>query len=256
MEERFEAREGQSGRATIEIVLRMLRAVLGQAVKDERIARNPASGISISAPQERAACYLSAAEVSALAGAVPEKDRALVLLLSYAGLRIGEAAALRVKHVDLFRQRLIVEASAGEVRGHGWIEGKTKTDQRRAVFLPPFLRDELMRHLAAFSDPSDLEARVFRGPDGGALRSNNWRKRVFYPACARVGLDPAPHVHDLRHTAASLAIAAGAHPKAIQEMLGHAKIEMTLGRYGHLFETLQEQTAARLDAMYRESAGN
>jgi hypothetical protein len=60
---------------------------------------------------------------------------------------------------------------------------------------------------------------------------------------------PAPRIHDLRHTAAALAIATGAHPKAIQERLGHASITTTLDRYGHLMPGMDEQIAERLEAM-------
>lgn len=56
--------------------------------------------------------------------------------------------------------------------------------------------------------------------------------------------------HDLRHTAASLAIAAGAHPKQIQEMLGQSSITITLDRYGHLSATAHEALAAKLDEMF------
>jgi integrase len=73
--------------------------------------------------------------------------------------------------------------------------------------------------------PADL---VFTAPSGSPLRLGNRRHRVFDPACATagiIGLTP----HDLRHTAASLAIAAGANVKAVQRMLGHSSAAMTFG---------------------------
>jgi hypothetical protein len=72
---------------------------------------------------------------------------------------------------------------------------------------------------------------------------------VWLPALkgARIP-EPLPRAHDLRHTAASLAIQAGAHPKAIQSMLGHSTITMTLDRYGHFFPSLAEGLAAAVDA--------
>jgi integrase len=83
------------------------------------------------------------------------------------------------------------------------------------------------------------------------MRHTHLRQKVFHPACRRAGIDPLPRLHDLRHTAVALAIQAGAHPKAVQEMVGHASITMTLDTYGHLFDSLQEETASRLDAIYR-----
>ncbi|MEU5786132.1 tyrosine-type recombinase/integrase [Micromonospora purpureochromogenes] len=66
-------------------------------------------------------------------------------------------------------------------------------------------------------------------PNGGPLRNTNFRSRVFAPAAASVGLAGLTP-HDLRHTAASLAVAAGANVKAVQRMLGHASASMTLDR--------------------------
>jgi hypothetical protein len=66
----------------------------------------------------------------------------------------------------------------------------------------------------------------------------------------RARLSPL-RIHDLRHTAVALAVAAGAHPKEIQELCGHASITTTLNVYGHLFESLQERLAERLDETFR-----
>jgi len=63
-------------------------------------------------------------------------------------------------------------------------------------------------------------------------------------------------VHDLRHTAAGLMIALGAHPKVIQERLGHSSIKVTLDTYGHLFPNLDEALAQRLDELARSSAAS
>jgi integrase len=241
------------GDATIAVTHRLLGCLMSKAVRDERIGRNPAASVSVAKGSKREPRFLNAAEVAVLADAVPARERALVLLLSYCGPRIGEASYLRVKHVDLFRRRVIIEGSAGEVRGR-WVEGPTKSGKKRAVALPAFLVDELMTHRSRYTDESDPDAYFFPGENGGPLRANNWRKRVLYPACERVGIVPTPHVHDLRHSAASLAIQAGAHPKAVQEMLGHASIVMTLDLYSHLFESLQDEMAERLDSIYREVA--
>ena len=97
----------------------------------------------------------------------------------------------------------------------------------------------------------------------------NFRRRFFIPAVVAAGLGQMVRrdggrgrartvyegirFHDLRHTAATLAIAAGAHPKAIQERLGHSSITTTLDRYGHLFPALDEELAERLDEMGRIS---
>ena len=87
---------------------------------------------------------------------------------------------------------------------------------------------------------------VFSAPGGGPLRRGNWRHRVFDPACAAVGLAGVTP-HDVRHTAASVAIAAGANVKAVQRMLGHTSAAMTLDIYAGLFGEELDGVADALD---------
>ena len=91
---------------------------------------------------------------------------------------------------------------------------------------------------------------VFTDLRGGVLRNSNWRARVFQPAvekCQKAD-DTFPSItpHDLRHTAASLAVSAGANVKAVQRMLGHAKASMTLDVYADLFDEDLDGVADRL----------
>lgn len=81
------------------------------------------------------------------------------------------------------------------------------------------------------------------------MRANNFRRRVFSSAAERIGI-PDLLIHDLRDTAASLAISTGASIKAVQRMLGHASAAMTLDTYGSLFEEDLEALADRLDEKY------
>ena len=93
---------------------------------------------------------------------------------------------------------------------------------------------------------------VFTDLRGGVLRYSNWRARVFEPAVAKCRKSdesfPSITPHDLRHTAASLAINAGANVKAVQRMLGHAKASMTLDVYADLFDADLDDVAVNLDA--------
>jgi integrase len=177
----------------------------------------------------------------------------LILLLAFSGARIGEAAALRVRNLDLLRGRVRIVEASKEVDGK-IIVGETKTRQNRTVTLPRFLREGLALHLASFGSPDDADSLVFSGANGGAIRQHAFRSRVFVPAAKRAGLHPL-RVHDLRHTAVALAIEAGWHPRKIQEMLGHSSIQVTMDRYGHLFDTLHQDGADRLDELYRASHG-
>lgn len=120
--------------------------------------------------------------------------------------------------------------------------GAPKDNQRRSVLVPRRLIDELAAHLAG-KDPEDL---VFTGGRGGVLRNLNWRRDVFDAAAEEVGLAGLTP-HELRHTAASLAVSAGANVKAVQKMLGHASAAMTLDVYSGLFDDDLDGVAAQLD---------
>ncbi len=198
--------------------------------------------------------FLSADEVVSLADEVPAVYKALIYTLAYTGIRIGEASALRVRNIDLLRKRILVTEAASEVDGVR-IVGDTKTRQKRQVAVPRFLAEILSEHLATFSTPADGDALVFRSEAGTPIGQHAFR-RTFRRACARAGLSPAPRVHDLRHTAASLAIAAGAHPKLIQDMLGHSSVTTTMNVYGHLFDSLHEEVADRLDDAWVSAANH
>ena len=173
--------------------------MLEVAVSEDRIGRNPAHGVRVAPAPRREARFLTEAEVRSIADEVPDRYRALVWTLALSGLRIGEAAALRVKHIEGDTIR-VVESSA-EVRGRK-VTGPTKSGKGRTVDIPPELRKMLHDHLTTYSNRFDPEALVFPGSEGGQLRQNAFRKRVFQPAAERAGIEPTPTVHDLRHTAA------------------------------------------------------
>jgi hypothetical protein len=110
----------------------------------------------------------------------------------------------------------------------------------------PAWQTNLMDELAPALSGGDL---VFTSSTGQPLRSPNFLRRVWKPAVADVGLgDLVPH--DLRHTAASLAISAGASVKAVQRMVGHSSAQITLDRYAHLFEDDLDSLAESMDARY------
>jgi len=98
--------------------------------------------------------------------------------------------------------------------------------------------------------PADVDALVFTAPRGGPLRYNNFDKRAWRPALLRVGV-PTVGIHVLRHSAAAALIAAGASPKTVQAILGHASAGFTLTVYGHLFDADLDAVADRLDALLR-----
>lgn len=234
---------------TVHKAHRVLSLVLDLAVRDGRLTRNPAAGVRLPRARTTRKQFLSAAEVAALADA-SGRDRVLVYVLAYCGLRFGEAAGLRVSDVDLARRRLRVERSISDVDGH-LVATTPKTHHAREVPVPSFVAAMLADVVAG--QPAD--APLFTGPSGGLLRGNNFRRRSFDRAAASIGL-PGLTPHHLRHTAASLAVSAGANVKAVQRMLGHASAAMTLDVYAGLFGDDLDAVADRLDATARAAAAD
>ena len=228
----------------------VLAGILDAAVRDGRLARNPArsssgtrNGFLPPIQSTRRRRFLDHAEVLALAEATGDYST-LILVLCTCGLRWGEASALRVRDVDLLRNRLHVEQSLAEVNGK-LLFGLPKTHQIREVSIPKFLVDPLMQQMLG-KGPDDL---LFTAPSGTPLRSQNFRRRVFIPALRKAQIAPL-RIHDLRHTAAGLAVNAGANVKGVQRMLGHADASMTLNVYADLFDGHLDEVADRLDEAF------
>lgn len=226
--------------SSVRQIHRVFSLILDTAVANDRIGRNPATGVKRPRVTADEPVFLTSAQVGRLAAAASPNGLP-ILVLAFTGLRFGELAALRVRRVDLVRGRLQVAESVTEV--HGRLEWTTpKSHQTRSVPVPRTLLDRIAVVIDGRS-PDDL---VFTAPRGGALRGRNWRTQVFDPARREAGLG---HItpHDLRHTAASLAIGSGANVKAVQRMLGHASAAMTLDVYAGLFGDDLDAVGTALD---------
>lgn len=250
------AAAGQSG-ASVRKIHGVLSATLDLAVRDKRIPANPANGVSLPRVNTRRRRYLTADEVELLAAEatrppVTRVDSELadayhayglaVMVLAYCGLRWSELAALRAEHVDLLRRRLNISEAVTEINGGALSWGTPKSHEARSVPLPRFLVDELAAHLAGRAK-RDL---LFTTVNGDVLRNRNARRSWFDRASAAIG-QAGFTPHELRHTAASLAVSSGANVKAVQRMLGHASAAMTLDVYADLFDSDLDAVADRLD---------
>jgi integrase len=240
---------------------KVLRLVLREALRSDAIRRNPADGVRVARGRRQEMVFLSAEEVLRLADEIahpprPAWDRAkawpayglLVRVTAWTGLRAGEVGALRVGRVHLMDPTIEVSESVAEIAGE-LVYGPPKTYARRRIPLPTDLAAELAEQCAA--RPQDPTAFVFSAPGGGPLRHGNFFNRFFKPAVARSDLDPRTRFHDLRHTAAALMIAEGAHLLAVKQRLGHSTIQVTADLYGHLFPSLEAALTDRLNEAYR-----
>lgn len=248
---------------TVRKVHGVLSRILALAVHDGRIARNPAVGVNLPRIIRSDRRYLTHQQVDALAEACANPPnvskhrrrtertfdtyRLAVLFLAYTGVRFGEMAALRVRCLDLVRRRAVITTSVTVVPKQGLVWGTPKGHERREVPLPAFLAEELTCHTRGMA-ADDLVFAGVRG--GGPIRDAVFRRAAFDDAATRIGM-PGLRPHELRHTAASLAIAAGADVKVVQQMLGHASAAMTLDQYGHLFGDRLDEVAEALSQARR-----
>jgi len=187
-----------------------------------------------------------------LAGRAQQTGMPVVGYLSSNSPDDGEARALRAR--DVKDRTITVRASVTEVAGKGYVEDTTKTHRTRWVSVPNCIWEgDGLRFYVEGAEPDEL---VFPGRDGGYLTNFEYR-RWFDPAAKEIGM-PGLTPHELRHTCASLAIAAGANVKAVQRLLGHETASMTLDEYGHLFsddltnvaKALDKAAKAALDELY------
>jgi integrase len=187
--------------------------------------------------------YLSADDVHRLADESGQ-HRALVLVLAYCGLRWGEAIGLRTTDIEFLRRRLSVSENAVQL-GTRHAVGPTKGRKSRSVPVPTFVLDELSVQCQGKA-PGDL---VFAGRDGGYLPRPKSTTGWFQAAVKRAGVQRITP-HDLRHSCASLAVAAGVNVLALQRMLGHTSAKMTLDTYADLFDDDLDAVATTLHARY------
>lgn len=231
----------------------VLAGILDMAIADGRMKRNPARGLKNmprKAKRKAGRSYLTIDQVHALAGEA--RYPGLILVMVYCGLRWSEATALRVRHVNTVRRRLHVEENAVLVNNVVHV-GTPKSYEFRYVPYPRFL-DAILVELAAGKGPDSL----LLGDGLAHLRPSKTRDGWFDGAVSRVRAVDAtfPRItsHDLRHTAASIAVSAGANVKAVQHMLGHASAAETLDTYADLFPDDLDAVADRMDAATRAAS--
>jgi integrase len=234
------------GPNTVAKCYRLLRSIFKTAVDDELLARNPCKieGAGVEHATERPAA--TSEQVWALADAMPDRYRCMVLVAGFAGLRMGELLGLERQHVNPLRRTLRVERQQQELNSGKLILGPPKTAAGvRTLELPAFLMTDLNAHLSRFAR-SEPTARVFPGEKGGPLRAwtvfKHWDR-----ARARVdGLAPGFRWHDLRHTGTTLTAAAGASTRELMHRMGHASPAAAL-RYQHATVERDVEIARLLD---------
>lgn len=247
----------QVGPATRQVVFRVLHRALKQALQWSMIPRNPAEAVvRPRAPQPTMRTFDAAQVRRLLDAAKGNRLEALYVLAVSTGMRQGELLGLQWEDLDVDRGAVQIRHQLQEVAGTlALVEPKTARSRRR-VDLPALAVVALVEHRERMRTQgrSIGEGYVFCDTEGGPIRKSNLRRRSFGPLLTRAKL-PQLRFHDLRHTAATLHLASGTHPKVVQEMLGHSTISMTLDTYSHVLPSMQKEAAAKLDALLSEAPG-
>jgi integrase len=239
---------GASGR-TRELVHVVLRKAFKQAVLWGQLSRNPCDAVARPKPTKRTIRYFTAEETSQLLSAARgERLQALYVLAVSTGIRQGELFGLKWRDVDWNASAVAVQRTVDDLRGT-LIVGEPKTTRgRRRVELPAFAMQALREHRKAMFAEGHASDWIFCDTKGGLLRRGNVLRRSYFPLLKTAKLAPL-NFHCLRHTAATLLLLQGTHPKVVQERLGHATISITLDTYSHVLPSMQRDAADKLDAL-------
>jgi integrase len=238
------------GQATRAKAYRLLARILGAAVEARYLAVNPCSIRGAASDGTSEMRIATVHQVAAIADQVPPRYRALVLVAAFGGLRWGELAGLRRKRIDLEAGTVTVAEQLVEVNGNFSVGPPKSAAGRRTVTLPAAVVEALAEHLADYTEASP-DAFVFLSSQSRHLRRSNFNRRVWQPATRAAGVEGL-RVHDLRHTAGTLAAAAGGSLREVMHRLGHSTTVAAV-RYQHVMADRDAAIARELDRLIEDS---
>jgi integrase len=178
---------------------------------------------------------------------------ALLTLALVTGMRCGELLALHWSDIEFANCSLQVKRTVMQFKNLGCVEAEPKTAKsRRQIKLPLFVVEILINHKAQQNEQrrnnpdvwidKDL---VFTGAEGNYISLTTLRK-TFNKVLKQAGL-PHMRFHDLRHSAATIMLSKGTHPKVVQEILGHSQVNITMDVHSHVLPSMQEDVTKRWD---------
>lgn len=226
----------------------LLSAMLDTAVRDRHIDTSPCEHVTLprrTEHEDQQRRFFLEAEFWDLWDTMVAHYRPLLESLVGTGHRWGEGEALLVGDVNLATGRLRINKAAKNDGAGKRIVGPTKTRKSNRVLT---IDDHLLETYERIIGDRGPGQRLFVAPRGGPLHHKVFWQDAWVPACKRLGWDPHPRIHDLRHTHASWLIAEDVSMKVIQERLGHESLKTTMDLYGHLLPGAQQEAA---DAMGR-----
>jgi integrase len=234
----------------------LLHRVFRRAVALELAVRNPVAAVEAPKAARREMQFFTAAQLATLFKAAKgDRLEALAVVLATAGLRIGEALALTWADVDLAQRTVRVSKQAQETPGAPRIVEPKTAAGRRSVALSAIAAAALRRRFKlaqteGFAKPGDP---IFPTSTGTVPGKSNLRSQWWLPLLVKAEL-PSIRLHDLRHSSATLSLAAGTNPKTVASRLGHTDPAFTMRQYQHALDELQRADADAIDVLIRRGA--
>ncbi len=245
---------------TVKNVAAVLHKALSMAQKQGIIQTNPCDAVELPKTVQKDIKPLTDAEIPLFLEAIdPNPMRNAYALCLFAGLREGECLGLSWGQVDFENHRIIVNQQLQHEKkknGKYYIAPTPKGGKSRKIEPPEiafqYLRAEQKRQAknrlaigSLWDNPDNL---VFTTETGCHIAISTFYK-TFKKIVAQIGR-PDARPHDLRHTAATIAVASGADIKSVQDLLGHATASFTLNVYTHTSDQMKRDTAARMQSYY------
>ncbi|MEU2270746.1 tyrosine-type recombinase/integrase [Streptomyces olindensis] len=215
-----------TGPTTVAKAYALMRAIMGTAVADQMIRRNPCTikGASTVHTPERPTATVQ--EVYDLADAMQPRYRALVLMAGFLGLRWGELIGLHRRDIDLDHGTVRVRRAVAELfNGQREIKAPKSAAGKRTVSIPAAIIPDIREHLERYAE-AGADGRVFLGAKGATPRRNHFN-RLWQKACGDAGIKGL-HFHDLRHTGNTLAASTGASTRELMTRMGHSTARAAL----------------------------
>jgi integrase len=246
-------KNGESAsRETCNRAFNVLSQILDHAVESNAVVANPARALThtkqrfLPATSTKEPKAFTPDEVLLVIDEIPEY--ALFTMFQAAtGLRQSEAVALRIKDLNFETNRIEINKSITIVRGK-LIEGTTKSNKSRPVFIPDFLKESLL----ILKSQKSKEDYLFTTPNGNVINMNNFRKRVWNPMITKLGLT-GYKPHSLRKTAASIASSQGATLDAIRNLAGHSNSSVTAKHYIASYPQDQVDAQNKINKAFRKA---
>lgn len=242
---------------TVKNIHVLLHKALHDAVKWNILSRNVCDAVTPPRLSHKEHQVLTPAQVQTLFKQIKgHRFEPLLTLALVTGMRCGELLALHWSDIDFANCSLQVKRTVTHFKNLGYVEAEPKTAKsRRQIKLPLFVVEILIKHQAQQNEhrcknPETWldKGLVFTGATGNYISLTTLRK-TFNNVLKQAGL-PHMRFHDLRHSAATIMLSKGTHPKVVQEILGHSQISVTLDVYSHVLPSMQEDVTKRWDDDY------